>query len=195
LAHTRDQLDQKLLALAVEFGGEDAEPSRVAAGMGHRAHQPGAEHIVGHSEDRDRRSGLLGGANCRVSVECHDDIDRDFGQLYCNFRVLVDAQSKFPRTERTERQVLTLDEAVPPKLVEKRDILRLSERLDAWKAVKTADAIDSSRLLCAQLERPGESCPAEERDEMAPVDHSISSSARARAARGTLRARALAIWV
>jgi hypothetical protein len=64
-------------------------------------------------------------ANTRISGECQDDIDRGLGQLDGGFRPLLIAQSK---SARIDRQILTLDEAVVPKLVQNCD----SPRLTAW---------------------------------------------------------------
>ena len=113
-----------------------------------------------------------------------DDIDRDFGQFHGNFRELIDTQAK---SARIDLQVLTLDKALPPKLIKNRDILRRTVR----EVAQEAEAVDSPRLLGTQPARPGQSRAAKERDETASVDYSITSSAKARAARNTLRARAV----
>src|SRR6516165_8441418 len=63
-----DQVDQEFLPFAVELGGKDADPGCVALGVGHRAHQTGADHVVGKPEDWNRRGRLLGGTNCRISA-------------------------------------------------------------------------------------------------------------------------------
>ncbi len=54
MARSRDQLRQQLQSLAVELGREDADPGRIAAGMGERAHQSAQHQIVGGGDDRDR---------------------------------------------------------------------------------------------------------------------------------------------
>src|SRR5262249_59177322 len=48
------------------------------------------------------------------------------------------------------------------------------------------------RLLCARRERPGRRA-AEQRDEIAPLHHSITSSARASSASGTVRPSTFAV--
>src|SRR5262249_40029296 len=49
------------------------------------------------------------------------------------------------------------------------------------------------RLLCPRRERPRRRRSAEQRDELAPPDHSITSSARASKVGGTSRLSALAV--
>ena len=44
---------------------------------------------------------------------------------------------------------------------------------------------------CARRERPRSRCAAEQRDELAPPDHSMTSSARARSGSGIVRPSAL----
>src|SRR5262249_6483504 len=48
-------------------------------------------------------------------------------------------------------------------------------------------------LLCACRQRPRRRCATEQRDELAPPHHSITSSARARREGGTVRPSALAV--
>lgn len=114
MAGTRHDLDQHLLALAVELGAKNAQPRRVAAGVCHRGHQSRPDHVVGGCEDRNRRRRLLRGANCHIP-DSYNDIDLGFDQLRRNFRKLLIAQSK---SARIDRQILALDEPKPPKPVE-----------------------------------------------------------------------------
>src|SRR5262245_35859812 len=58
---------------------------------------------------------------------------------------------------------------------------------------KNADPPHAITLLRARRQRPRRSRPTEQRDELAPPDHSITSSARASSVGGTSRPRALAV--
>jgi hypothetical protein len=49
--------------------GEKRDARRVAAGLGQRAHEPLANHVVGQGEDRDLGDRPLRGANRRVSTD------------------------------------------------------------------------------------------------------------------------------
>ena len=100
-----------------------------------------------------------------------NDIDPSVDQLHSNFRELAGAQSV---SARIDRQVLAFDEALPPKLLEQSNTRRLTRIV-----VQPAETIGSSRLLPVQLQRPGQSRPAEQCDQLASVHHSIALSARA----------------
>src|SRR5262249_53225665 len=61
--------------------------------------------------------------------------------------------------------------------------------------VEHADTGDlRGRLLRARRERPRHRCAAEQRDEGAPPDHSITSSAATSSLSGTVRPSILAVW-
>jgi hypothetical protein len=68
-ASARKSLQENFLPLAVELGGEKRDARRVAAGLGQRAHEPLANHVVGQGEDRDLGDRPLRGANRRVSTD------------------------------------------------------------------------------------------------------------------------------
>src|SRR5262249_15034147 len=75
-------------------------------------------------------------------------------------------------TSRIDYEVLAVDKAEPPQLVEQREMMRRV----AWTGMQAADAINPSGFLRARRERPRDRRAAEQRDELAPV-HSITSSA------------------
>src|SRR5262245_61124081 len=77
----------------------------------------------------------------------------------------------------------------------------LQERSDAghgFRIVRSCahehrDATHSLARLCARRDRPRSRRAAEQRDELAPTDHSMTSSARTSNAGGTLRPSAVAV--
>src|SRR5262249_15672737 len=89
---------------------------------------------------------------------------------------------------RIDHEVLAVDEAEPPQLVEQREMMRRVART----GMQAADPINPSRFLRARRERPRSRRDAEQRDEVAP-SHSITSSARTRIDVGIWRRRALAV--
>src|SRR5262245_51983424 len=62
-----------------------------------------------------------------------------------------------------------------------------------WKKVQDADPGDSSRRLRPRRNWPRRPRAAEQRDELAPPDHSMTSSARTRSVGGTSRPSAFAV--
>src|SRR5262245_13290863 len=69
----------------------------------------------------------------------------------------------------------------------------LSYRVICSNAHERAEASSPFGLLPARRNRPCRCCAAEQRDELAARDHSITSSARASSASGTVRPSALAV--
>jgi len=185
MASAGEQLDQEFLPLAVELGGKDADPCCVAAGVGHRAHQSGPNHVVGKPEDWNRRGGPLGGTNCRISAS-QNDIDPSVDQLHSNFRELAGAQSV---SAWIDRQVLALGEAPPPQLLEQSNLRRLTRIV-----VQAAETIGSPRLLPVQLQWPSQNCTGRDRNEFAPIYHSMTSLARSRIACGIVSPSAFAVF-
>src|SRR5262249_6272913 len=90
-------------------------------------------------------------------------------------------------TSRIDHEILAVDEAEPPQLVEERVMMRRV----AWTGVQAADAINPSGFLRARRERPRRRA-AEQCDEVA-ASHSITSSAMASSVIGKLRPSALAV--
>src|SRR5262245_42152979 len=91
-------------------------------------------------------------------------------------------------TSRIDYEVLAVDKAEPPQLVEQREMMRRV----AWTGVQAADAISPPGFLRARRERPRHRRAAEQRDELAAF-HSITSSARASSVGGTSRPSARAV--
>src|SRR5262245_51191122 len=91
-------------------------------------------------------------------------------------------------TSRIDYEVLAVDKAEPPQLVEQREMMRRV----AWTGMQAADAINPSGFLRARRERPRDRRAAEERDELA-APHSITSSARVSSVGGTSRPSAWAV--
>ena len=85
----------------------------------------------------------------------------------------------------------------PPQLLQplqKRRETGLPRRIVRRDAHQYADTPHAFRLLCPRRERPRGRRAPEKRDELAPVSHSIASSARASSAGGTVRSSALAVF-
>src|SRR6516225_178948 len=91
-------------------------------------------------------------------------------------------------TSGIDHEVLAIDEAEPPQLVEQREMMRRV----AWTGVQAADAINPPGFLRVRCQRPCRRRAAEQRDERATL-HSITSSARASSVGGTSRPSALAV--
>jgi hypothetical protein len=87
-ANAGEQFDQEFLPLAVELGGEHADPGRIAARMRHRSHEAFADHVIGIAEDGNRRRCLLRGAKGGWPG-AQNDIDLGLGQLRRILRELV----------------------------------------------------------------------------------------------------------
>src|SRR5215831_12249668 len=92
-------------------------------------------------------------------------------------------------TSRIDYEVLAVDKAEPPQLVEQREMMRRV----AWTGMQAADAINPSGFLRARRERPRDRRAAERRDEVATSHHSITSSARASSVGEMSMPRALAV--
>jgi hypothetical protein len=71
-------------------------------------------------------------------------------------------------TTHIHREVLAVDEAEPPQLVEERDMMRGI----TWADNQRSHAINPSEFLPARRERPSNRRAAEQRDERAPPDAS-----------------------
>src|SRR5262249_50202866 len=111
--------------------------------------------------------------------------------VYASFhqigRMYRESLSGHAVTSRIDHEILAVDEAEPPHLLEQREMMR---RI-AWTRVQAAEAIDPPGFLCTRRERPRRRA-ADQRDELAAF-HSITSSARASSLSGTSRLSALAV--
>src|SRR5262249_58517470 len=63
----RDELMQNFKSFNVKLRGENAYPCGVAAGPRQAGHQAAADHVVGHSDDRDCLRRALHGSDGRVA--------------------------------------------------------------------------------------------------------------------------------
>src|SRR5262249_36729870 len=89
------------------------------------------------------------------------------------------------KTTRNYAEISALDEAMGTQLIEERD----DPRRVASNLGQKAETVGAVSLLPSRRQRPGRR-PAEQRDELAPLDlctHSITSSARASSVGGTSR--------
>ena len=158
-AKSRHSLDQDFLPLAVKFGRKDADTCCIAAGPGQRIYQSRPDHILGNPEDRNRCRRLLCRTNCGITADINV-IDMGFDQACHKFGNQINAPSI---VAPFDREVLALDEAKPPKFIERREpIGRI-----AWTDGHAAEAISPARFLRQRSERPCDT-RANERDKLAP---------------------------
>jgi hypothetical protein len=143
-----------------------------------------ANHIVGQSQNWNACRRLLCDANRCISSR-QDHVHASLHQIGRMYREPLSGHAV---TRCIDHEVLAVGEAEPPQLVEQREMMR---RI-AWTGVQAAEAINPSGFLRPHRERP-RSHAAEQRDELAAPDHSITSSARASSDGGTSRPSALAV--
>jgi hypothetical protein len=113
-ARAGNHIEQQFLPFAVEVAGEDADPRRIAARTGERGDYARTDHIVGDGEDGDGLRRRPGGANGRLSG-AQDGVHLGGGELRRDRRILLVWGRETPAVDR---EVATLDEAEPAKLVE-----------------------------------------------------------------------------
>src|SRR5262245_26452590 len=89
-------------------------------------------------------------------------------------------------------EIVAFGKSEPVQFGDKRWITTCCERVVPLSP-EESDALNLIGLLCARGERPRRRRAAEQRDELAPPDHSITSSARASSAGGTSRLSAFAV--
>jgi hypothetical protein len=185
------RLEQDVLPLAVELGGEEAHPRGVAAGTCQRTDQPRPDHVLGDGNDRNSRRRQLGGANGRVPA-AQDDIDLGVDQPPREISKLLGAQSIAIGLE-----ILTQHKPEPPQLVKKRHIMGSV----ASTGDQCAEAVRPARLLRPRCERPAEHAEDERNAAhgRAPRDHAITSSAHVpmppSVLRTTIRSRASSVCI
>src|SRR5262249_20683666 len=181
-----DRLDGDFLPLAVKFGGKKGDARRVPTRLAERVHKTLADHIVGQSQNWNACRRLLGGANRCISSR-QDHVHASFHQIG---RMCREPLSGHAVTNRIDYEVLAVDKAEPPQLVEQREMMRRV----AWTGVQAAPAISPPGFLRARRERPRGRRAADQRDEIASFHaHSITSSAMASSEGGTSRPSAFAV--
>src|SRR5262245_57296516 len=161
---------QNFKSFNVKLRGENADPGGIAAGPRQAGHQAAADHVVGHSDDRDYLRRALHGSDGRVA-KGDDEINvlrdklasqhwRALAKAFSPSKQEADIASLFP-TDRLH---------VAPE--------RFGECLNDVLAIGPQYADHGHRLLRARRERPRGRRTAEQRDEGAPP-HFFTSSARA----------------
>src|SRR5215472_15494476 len=153
------RLDEDFLPLAVKFGGKKGDARGISTRLAERPHKTLANHIVGQSQNWNACRRLLCGANRCISSR-QDHVHASLHQIGRMYR---EPFSGHAVTRRIDHEVLAVDEAEPPQLVEQREMMR---RI-AWTGVQAAEAINPSGFLCARDERPRSGSAAEQRDELA----------------------------
>src|SRR5262249_45585340 len=146
--------------------GDEASPDRVAPGRKDDRHRRGC------GLGRERRRGIA------------DD------QSYLPAKKVRHQRRRIPARVEFDPDVLALDKACY--------LQALAERSHVVRHVSERSAVQKShhrhrRLLRTCRERPRSGRAAEQRDELAPVTHSITSSARASSVGGTVRPSAPAV--
>ena len=169
---TRDNLPQNFEPLASKIGLLDRQASDVAARSRETCDEAGTNRVPRQREhDRNDRCHLLccGDCGCRRD----DDIDFQLDELGRDLGVALTASL---RPAILDRDSATLD---PSEFVQP-----LHESGSPWAPgrnrgrAQKPDGRQLTRLLRARSERPRRRA-AEQRDELAPRHHSITSSARA----------------
>src|SRR5262249_50985334 len=177
------QLLKQFKSLAGDIRHHEARPGYVAAGASQTGNKPARERIAGGWHDnRDGRGGTLSGQRPERS-DCYNDFDIEVNQLGCEFR---EPLKPILRIAPLNGDVLPLYPSQLPQCVDKNCAVRSENRRSG---TKQTDCMRLPGLLCARRERP-RSRAAEQRDELAPPHHSITSSARASSDGGKSRPRA-----
>src|SRR5262245_12920351 len=168
----------------------DREAGHVASGTRQAFHIAGCNRVCDTGEhDRDGAACFQQGRDSAAG-KGEDDIRRERNELGCmfscdiNFAVapaIVDADI-LPL--RPTEMLQGLDESPY-------SVLRF--RVVYGPRCEHADAPNALRLLRVRRDRPRRRCAAEQRDELAAADHSITSSARASSEAGTSRLSACAV--
>src|SRR5262249_53161410 len=182
---SRHELAKQLQSLRSQHGAEKAHPGDVAA-RPVEARDEAVPHRIGSRREDDRHRGGCGLSRKRRIVVADDrrypTADQIGGQIRQPIKVIF-------RRVVFDRDVPTIDVAG--------FLQALAERGYEMRSVGERRAAEESdyrhrRLLRARRERPRCSRAAEERDELASLDHSITSSASASTLSGRARPRAFA---
>jgi hypothetical protein len=116
----RYSLNKNLLTLAVKFGCENCDPSRVAAWFGQRLHKSFSDHVIGQREDWNLGGCSLSRFNSGITTR-HDYIDASADEFRCVTVELRAAQSK---PSIVDCQVFPFDEACTPEFGSKSQVMR-----------------------------------------------------------------------
>src|SRR5262245_15260780 len=174
--------------LGGEFRGKGRQPRDIASRPRQARNQAEGQHVTNRrNDDRNGRSGLLGsqGACCPVRDEYVDIEPKEF--LGQRRQPVIIALCP---TELDE-EIATFE----PAEIAKTGAKRGSATCVTGRGHETEEA-DAGRLGClrSRRERPRRHRTAEQRDELASPDHSITSSARASSDGGTSRPSTFAVF-
>src|SRR5215472_16843940 len=178
----RNEFLEELHSLVGHFRAEDGIASHVCARPRQARHESRPHGIANRDHhNRNRRGRFPGGSSCGATV-ADDDIDRKACEI--------------PR-DRGEPIGLPLGRPIFEDNIPAFDVTKvaqfLPEVIPDWCIIDDADERSLRRsMLRARRERPS-SNTAEKRDEIAPPDHSITSSAIESMSCETLRPSALAV--
>ena len=181
------KLTQELQPLRHQLLAEEIDAGRVAAGPGEAGDQTEPHGVFGHGEhDRNRGACRLGRERRNGAATGNDHSHRPTRQFACQLRQPIGSilgPAKF------DHDILALDEARLPQALAKcaqairvgigRSGMEEADHRHCW-------------LLRARRERPRRRT-AEQRDELAPSHHSITSSARTSKPVGNVSPRAFAV--
>src|SRR5438034_1324277 len=141
---------------------------------------------MGCEHDGDRLGRLSGGADLGRRG-CENDVDLHAYKFRCQIGQLLDPF----RPAKLDDNTLALDiTEVAQAHLQRRYPIRPG---GGTTETKESDPRDLRRLLRARRQRPRSRCTANERYELAPPHHSITSSARASRVGGTVRPSILAV--
>src|SRR5262249_46400905 len=180
------QLMQHREPFGDHLSGGEIYPGRIASGAGDARNETKLYRVLTDAEDdRDRRGSGLGraraGRAARHRDHRHPTADQ-IGRQFLHPIVLTLRPAIF------DRNVLTFHKA---RLVEPLPERR-QEGPEVLERTKTEEPDHRHRLLRARHQRPG-SRTAEQRDDLAPLHHSITSSARASTLAGISMPSAFAV--
>src|SRR5262245_12485391 len=181
--HCWDCLAQELQSFGAEVGTKHGVAGDIAARAGKARHQAHTHWIADADHyDRDRRRRSLGRFDRRRAV-CRDQVDRAPDEL---------AHRRGEAVRHSLAVAVFIVDALALDIAELAQ--RLAEAMPHRRVVNDANARYTRRLLRVCRNRPRGRRAAEQRDELAPVDHSITSSARASNDAGTSRPSAFAVF-
>src|SRR5262249_14652980 len=179
------QLLQQFQPLRLKLSSERGEPRDVRGRMRQTRHDTAVNGVADSSHHNGNRcSGLLRGEH-RLGAPSENDVYFEANQIVRQLRKSLIAPSCIAVLET---HVFSLDIA---EITES-----LSKGIDGRQRFERQDTDGDyfPRLLRARRERPRGRRPAEQRDELAPSHHSITSSASASKRSGMVRPSVLAVF-
>jgi hypothetical protein len=159
MAGSRQQIEQNVLPLAVKLAREKTDPGGIAARPSKRRRQACSHHVVGGSDNGNRRGRSLCGTNGHVAAAYHR-VQTGFDQLCCDARKLLVAAGE---ATAINGEILSFDEAEPAQLV------KPGRQYARGEGEEDANSINASSRLCSELPRPCGCRAGEKRDELPPL--------------------------